>query len=110
MNAPVPVPHFDELDDDRDAALRRLDADLRAVARAASNAQSDLPATLETLRRRIVAVYRVALIRATGVPHDRIWTLLAATVATFVAYVSDVDERDSAAQAAERRLRILASD
>lgn len=110
MSTLVPFSRPRELDDDRRAALRRLDEDLRAVARGAQTGVAEARETLHRLRRRSVAVYRIALGRAAGIPHDRVWTLLALTVAAFIAYAGEFGTLDASALAAEQRLRALAAD
>ena len=109
MSMLVPLARTGELDHERRAALRHLADDVDVVARAARHKTSEARETLEMLRRRSVAVYRIALLRAAGVPDDYLWRLLSLTVAAFVANVNEVEE-DPSARAAERRLRALAAD
>jgi hypothetical protein len=108
MNTLAPFVPIHELDDDRRAALNRLDGDLYAVERAALGQTSESHEMLEVLRRRAVAVYQIALSRAAGVPYDHLWTVLSLTVAAFVACVGELEGLAPTTRAAERRLRALA--
>jgi uncharacterized protein YceH (UPF0502 family) len=110
MTTLVPFVRQRELDDDRRAALRHLDDDLRAVTRSALARSAEARQTLDVLRRRALAVYRIALARAAGIPQDRVWTLLSLSVAAFVAFVSELGDLDAVAQPAQARLRALALD
>jgi hypothetical protein len=110
MNALATLSPVEELDHERWAAVHRLDDDLRTVAAAAGVPPPHVRETLAVLRRRCTALYRTALLGAAGVPHDRVWTTLALSVAAFVSCVSECAPLDPIGKAAEGRLRALASD
>lgn len=110
MTALARLSPIEELDDERRAAARRLDDDLRTVADAARGQTPDVVDRLAVLRRQCLAMYRTALNGAAGAPHDQIWTELALSVAAFMSDVSDLATLDPIGQVAARRLRALASD
>lgn len=90
------------------ASVERLDDDLVAVIRAASD-DGETDELLRLLRRRVIAAYRDALVGAAGRPFDTPWHILALSVAAFVARIPD---RRSLrfAEGAARRLLSLAEE
>jgi hypothetical protein len=88
-------------DEEREAAVLRLDADLVIAAIGSGN----LP-ELRALRRRVIAAYRSALAEAAGEPFDALWYVLGLTLGTYVAAIPD-GPRSHGAAAALVRLGLL---
>ncbi len=85
------------LDDERSAALARLEADLIALG-------ASLAVT-----RAVAGAYRIALLRGAGDPGHQAWYRLADSVAEFLAGVRAAATHGAAA-AARRRLRMLVAE
>ncbi len=102
MIARSPTQQLADLDDERQAALERLDADLRECIRAADYRNYDERQLLEQRSLRALRAYDDALCGATGVPDDSRWRMLAETVAAFLALLPHAKGTE-----ALRRLRAL---